>query len=342
MTQRQGRRRVPGRAPTIHEIAEEAGVSRATVSRAFTRPELLRPDTVERVRDIAQRLGYVPNRAARGLSTGRHGNIAVIVPDIANPFFPPLIRAAQSVADSADFCVFLGDSNEDAAREDVLLATLAPQVEGFVLASSRLPDERIVAHAAQRRLVLINRDVKGIPRVLIDSSSGVRAAVEHLVAAGHQHIAYLAGPPGSWSNQQRRRAVRQATSRLETQLSIIASHRPSFTEGVDAVTALLDTGATAVIAFDDLMAHGLLAGLAERGVSVPEQISVVGCDDVLGAMTFPPLTTVSNRGIEAGRAAVSILIDAANSDAGGEANEVRYVLDTELVVRATTGPPRGK
>jgi LacI family transcriptional regulator len=103
--------------PTIDRVAAEAGVSRATVSRAFTRPDLLSRETVRHVRAVAKRLGYVPNQTARALSTGRHGNIALVVPDIANPFFPPLIRAVQTRADDAGLSVFLGDSDEDPDRE---------------------------------------------------------------------------------------------------------------------------------------------------------------------------------------------------------------------------------
>ena len=156
----------PG-APTISQVAEAAGVSRATVSRAFTRPDMLSADTVRRVMAIAKKIGYVPNHTARALSTGRYGNVALVVPDVANPFFPPLIRAAQVEAEKLDFCVFLGNSDENPAQEEKLVSRFATQVEGFILASSRLSDERIRFQAARRPLVLINRDIKGIPTALV-------------------------------------------------------------------------------------------------------------------------------------------------------------------------------
>ena len=149
----------------------------------------------------------------RALSTGRHRNIAIVVPDIANPFFPPLIRAAQARAVEDGFSVFLGDSDENADREDTLISQFAPQTAGFVLASSRLSEDRITAHFARRPIVLINRDIARLPRVLIDGSRGVEAAVDHLADLGHRRIAYISGPAGSWSNQRRRRAVREATRR---------------------------------------------------------------------------------------------------------------------------------
>jgi LacI family transcriptional regulator len=333
-----GRREAAARrlAPTISQVASEAGVSRATVSRAFNRPEMLRADTVARVRQAAEQLGYVPNQTARALSTGRYGNIALVVPDIANPFFPPLIRAAQAAADTAGFCVFLGDSDEDPGREDLLVAKLALQVEGFVLASSRLSAEKISEHGARRPLVLVNRDIRGIPRVLIDTAGGVTRAVEHLTELGHRRVAYVAGPASSWSNQQRRRAVRRAGQRFDVEVVVVPARRPTYDAGAAAVPALLGSGATAAVAFDDQVAQGLVAGLADRGITVPAQFSVVGCDDVLAATTNPPLTTVSSRCAEVGRVAVDVLLTALSGD---DVHDVRVVLGTHLVVRATTAPP---
>jgi len=319
---------------TISQVAEAAGVARSSVSRAFTKPEMLSAETVERILRIADELGYVPNPTARALSTGRHGNVALIVPDVANPFFPPLIRAAQMEADRFDFCVFLGNSDEKAKQEDKLVGRFTGQVEGLILASTRLSDERVRAHAAQRPLVLINRDVEGIPRILIDSGSGVSEAVAHLAELGHRSLVYVSGPSSSWSNAQRRSAVRRSANALGLTVQTIAATVPSFQAGRDAVPALLKSGATAVVAFDDLMAQGILAGLSEAGIRVPEQFSVVGCDDVLGATTYPPLTTVSNRSVQAGKAAFSLLMDMLGN---GAIRDVRYMLETHVVVRQTTG-----
>lgn len=320
-------------APTISQVAKAAGVARSSVSRAFTRPQMLSTETVQRIKAAAESLGYVPNHTARALSTGRHGNVALIVPDVANPFFPPLIRAAQMEADRSDFCVFLGNSDEDPKQEDKLLGRFSGQVEGLILASSRLSDERIRAHAALRPLVLINRDVAGIPRVLIDSGSGVGEAVAHLAELGHHRIAYVSGPAASWSNKQRRAAVRKAAERLGLTVEVVAAPVPTYEAGWHAVAGIVASSATAAIAFDDLTAQGVLAGLAHRGIVVPRDFGVVGCDDVLGAVTYPALTTVSNRSTEAGKAALSLLLDMLSSSA---IRDVRYVLETHLVIRNTT------
>lgn len=321
---------------TISQVASKAGVSRSTVSRAFTRPDMLSHDTVRRIREIAAELGYVPNHVARALSTGRHGNLALIVPDVANPFFPPLIRAAQKQAETGDLCVFLGNSDEDPRQEDRLVARLTSQVEGLVLVSSRLSDEQIRMHAGRRPLVLINRDVAGIPRVLIDTSTGVRAAVAHLASLGHRRIVYISGPTASWSNRQRRTALREEAARHGLQVETVPPHKATHDAGREASNRIVSTGATAAVAFDDLVAQGVVAGLADRGIEVPRQFSVIGCDDVLGAATYPPLTTVSNRCTEAGQVAVRLLMDILD---GRPLPAERQVLDTHLVVRSSTAPP---
>ncbi len=325
--------------PTISRIAEEAGVSRATVSRALARPEMLRAETVERVRAVARRIGYVPNGVARALSTGRHCNIALIVPDIANPFFPPLIRSVQAAADQAGFSVFLGDSDEDPVRERLLADKLSRQVDGFVLASSRLSEAAIRGLAATCPLVLINRDVAGLPRVLIDVEPGMTAAIRHLAGLGHRHVVYISGPAVSWSNEQRHRALAQAAEQCGMTVTVVPAQHPTFAAGRAVARAVLATGASATVTFDDFVAHGLLAGLAECGVSVPTDFSVIGCDDVLGACTYPALTSITASCGEAGRKAMALLLSAMAEEG---ASDAPCVLPTDLAVRATTGRAKGR
>lgn len=324
-----------GAAPTIREVAEAAQVSRATVSRAFGRPELLRPATVAHVRAVAAELGYLPNAVARGLSTGRYATIALVVPDIANPFFPPLVRGAQQAADLAGYGVFLGDSDEDPAREDALLSRFTGQVEGVVLVSSRLRAARVREHAGRRPVVLVNRDLAGLPRVLVDPTRGMTEAADHLAALGHRRIAYVNGPRTSWAHQQRRRTLRRATAARGLELVTVDAQRPTYDAGVACVPDLLAGGSTAAVAFDDVLAQGILAGLAAAGCDVPGDLSVVGCDDVVAATTAPPLTTVSAATGQAGRAAVDLLLGVLGND---DLRDARYVVHTRLVVRESTGP----
>ncbi|WP_040455544.1 LacI family DNA-binding transcriptional regulator [Kribbella catacumbae] len=320
---------------TLQDVATAAGVSRSTASRAFSRPDLLLPETVDRIHSIAHRMGYSLNHAARALSTGRFGNLAVIVPDIGNPFFPPLVRKIEAGADTVDYAVFLGDSDESAVREATLVARLSNQIDGLVLASSRMTEDQIRAIAATKPVVLINRDLAGIARVLVDVKGGVTEAVGHLKRLGHTDIAYVAGPRESWSEQQRRQSVVAAGTAAGLTVTVLELGRPSHEAARDIVSALVDSGATAVIAFDDVVAQGLLAGLDARGIDVPREFSVVGCDDILAATTQPPLTTISGGSAAAGEAAVELLLRLI--DGHPAAGDERVSIGTHLVVRASVG-----
>jgi LacI family transcriptional regulator len=325
-------------------VAATAGVSTATVSRVFSKPHLLRESTVAHVKEVAAQLGYVPHHTAQALSTGRLGTIAVVVPDIANPFFPPVIRAAQGHAYGAGFSTLLGDTDEDPAKEADLLATLEQRTDGIVLVSSRLPEDVVRRHARRRPLVLVNRDITGVARVLVDSAAGVRQAVDHLAELGHQHITYVSGPDSSWSNQQRRSAVLEQSAVRGITATVQGAHRPEHDAGRAATAEILASGATAAIAFDDTLAQGILSGMAERGLAIPDDLSVIGCDDILAVNTYPPLTTIRSRISEAGRLAVEMLLELvenrAEADAGEDARtEPRHALTSSLISRATTGPP---
>lgn len=328
---------VAGISPvTITQIAAEAGVSRATVSRAFTHPHLLNPETVERVKNVAERRGYVPNPAARALSTGRAGNIALIVPDITNPFFAAFIRGTQARARDRGYATFLGDSDETPQLEDSLLTKLAVQIDGFVLVSSRLARKRIEEHAERRPLIVVNRDIPRLTRLLVDTAPGYTAGVEHLAALGHRTIAYIAGPALSWSNQQRGHAVQLAVERLGLQMVRIATTRPSYESGEACTAEVLRSGATAALAFDDVIAQGLMAGLAQRGLSVPADFSLIGCDGVAAVMTYPPLTSVTTRCFEAGERATDLLLDSMGAT-DRRSRCIRFA--SELVMRASTAAP---
>jgi DNA-binding LacI/PurR family transcriptional regulator len=331
------RRRDAGNAPvTITQVAAVAGVSRATVSRAFTHPNLLRPETIARVKAVAERTGFAPNAAARALSTGRAGNIALIVPDITNPFFAALMRGAQARARDRGYATFLGDSDETPQLEDVLLSKLAAQVDGIILVSTRLKRARVEEHAARRPLILVNREIPLISRLLVDTAPSYAAAVEHLAALGHRCIAYVGGPAMSWSNRQRGEAVAGTARQLGLRLVRIGATRPSYESGEACTSELLTSGATAALAFDDVVAQGIMAGLARRGLSVPADFSLIGCDGEVAVKTYPPLSSVTTHCFEAGARATDLLIDVLSSG-GRPPQRVRFA--SELVLRATTAAP---
>ncbi|ANZ39334.1 LacI family transcriptional regulator [Lentzea guizhouensis] len=313
-------------AVTIRDVARQAQVSVSTVSRALSAPGLVKEATRRRVLDVVQGLGYQPNRAARSLITGRTGNLGIVVPDLENPFFPAVLRGVQTRAGEAGTSVFFCDSREDPLTEAELVRTMAPQVDGVVLCASLMSDEQIAELAGVTPLVLINRIVPGVSSVLMDSASGMDQVVTHLESLGHQHYVYLGGPAAVWSNNRR-------TQGLAGRAQLLGSFEPNFAGGVTAAEQALRTGATAFIAYNDLMALGALSHLAAVGVGVPQQVSVTGFDDILyAAMCSPALTTVTMPTEEGGKVAVDLL--AALLD-GGPAEHRE--LPTTLVARASTG-----
>ncbi len=324
----------------IRDVAKAANVSPSTVSRAFTMPDMLRPDTLERVLAAAAELGYQPNRAARGLITGRTGNIGVIVPDLSNPFFPAVLKGAQARAREADYAVFLADAEEDPVLEVELIRAMAKQVDGVVICSSRASADALTDMAHDTALVLLNRQVQGVPAVLMDSAGGARQAVEHLAALGHRRLAYLNGPPSSWSNKARRRGLKSRSSALGLEVVELGPFPPTFEGGLMAADLSVAAKVTAVLAYNDLVALGVLSRLNDRSIDVPGEISVVGCDDIpMAQMSGPPLTTVAMPSERAGRLAVDVLGGRIGDRLREQHGAARHALPTSLIVRSSTAPP---
>lgn len=328
---------------TIHDVAKAANVSPSTVSRAYTMPELLRRDTRERVQAAARALGYQPNRAARGLITGRTGNIGLIVPDLSNPFFPAVLKGAQARAREADFAVFLADAEEDPALEEELIRAMAKQVDGVLLCSSRASDATLGAIAQETPLVLLNRRIDSVPAVAMDNAGGARQAVEHLAALGHRRIAYTNGPPSSWSNRARRRAVKVRGSALGIDIVELGPFAPTFEGGLAAADLCVAARATAVLAYNDLVALGVQSRLRDSSVVVPGEMSVIGFDDIpMAQMGSPALTTVAMPCERAGRIAIDVLARRIADEAGGTNGAGAEPLATTLIVRASTAPPSAR
>lgn len=338
MVPSQGRERaVPA---TIRDVARVCGLHVSTVSRTFSAPSQVNPATRERVLAVAEQLGYRPNKAARALITGRTTNLGLIVADITNPYFPPMIKAAQSQARRHDHHVFVADTDEDAAVEEELVRTLAAQVDGILLCSPRMPTAALESLAREVLIVVVNRVVDGIPAVLMDLAAGARQAVDHLVDLGHRQLAYLGGPDQSWTDTQLRSAAVAAAKRRGVTLTQLGPCPPNQAGGQEAAPAVLASGATGVFAFNDVVAIGLVETLRAGGTDVPGQISVIGVDDIPQAQIMR-LTTVATPTDEAGRAAVEILLAHEPPGRRGEpappgGPAARETLPTQLVVRAST------
>jgi DNA-binding LacI/PurR family transcriptional regulator len=321
-------------AATLRDVALAAGVSPSTVSRALSVPDMVKHSTRVRVETAVRQLGYQPNRAARGLITGRTGNIGLIVPDMSNPFFAAAAKGVQSAAGAAAHSVFIADTDEQADAEPGLLRALAPQVDGIVLCAPRSAPE-VLDVAGSTPIVLFNQHVAGRPAVTVDAADGMRQGVAHLAALGHRRIAFVAGPQLSWAGGERERGLQLAAATAGIDVVHLGHFAPQFQGGVAAADLVLASGATAVFAYNDLVALGLLNRFSVRGVSVPEQISVLGFDDIpMSSMIHPALSTIAVPTLDGGRAAVAILL----SMIAGQADEVpQRELPTQLLVRATTG-----
>ncbi|MFI6325887.1 LacI family DNA-binding transcriptional regulator [Nonomuraea sp. NPDC050556] len=325
-------------AVTIRDVARESGVHVSTVSRTFSAPHLVNAETRTRVLAVAEGLGYRPNRAARALTTGRTHNLGLIVADIANPFFPPLIKAAQAQARERDYHVFVADTDEDPLLEQELIETLSKQVDGVLLCSPRLSNRVIERLRAQVPFVVVNRRVKGLTTVLMDVGQGARAAIEHLTGLGHRRVALLTGPPGSWTSEEMHAAATSAASGL-AELVVLGPNEPTVRGGTAAAGAVVASGVTGVLCYNDLVALGLIEGLRDLGRSVPDDLSVVGVDDSLpGRLNRPKLSTITMPTAAAGRMAVDLLLAAVGQ--GEDAAPTLARLETDLVVRESTGPVR--
>ena len=234
-------------------------------------------------------LDFVPNRAARGLITGRTDNVAVIVPDITNPTFAALVRAAGRAAREADLQLLLVDTGEHAEEEVRAARTLSRRSTGSwscrpaACTGSWAPWGRPLRSSSTDRC-------RGRASVVIRTARAVDEAVRHLVGHGHGGLAYLGGPKGSWAASERRDAVRRTSRDTGIAVHEITVGAPTFEAAASSVDAIVASGATAVLAFNGQMALGVIAGLAQRGIAVPGDVSVVGGDDVpMAAMTAPPL-----------------------------------------------------
>jgi DNA-binding LacI/PurR family transcriptional regulator len=353
----------PARA-TIIDVARECGVATSTVSRAFLHPGRVSAATAERVFEVAERLGYQPHPIARALPSGRTLMLALLVPDVTNPYYFNLIRGAERQAAAAGYTTVLMDTEESGDLEARHLERIVPVVDGVVFASSRQSDQAVAGYLARRRLVAVNRQIPGVPSVVQDTMSGFRQAVEHLVSLGHRSLVYVAGPRSSWLDGRRFRAVQSAGRRLGVLVARTGPFPPSIEGGFAAADAVSNavalSGATAALAYNDLMAIGLLRRLADRGLRVPGDLSVVGCDNIFGAdFCQPALTTLDSPAERAGQVAVDLLLHelgtsrhpAARPGTGGPAAPApaaapedlarrRVLLPAHLVIRDSTGPPR--
>jgi DNA-binding LacI/PurR family transcriptional regulator len=301
----------PSRTPraTIDDVARAAGVAPSTVSRAFSRPGRVSFQTSERIHRIAAELGYRTDSLARALPTGPTSMIALAISDITNPFYNEIIRGAQVAASEAGYTILLADTQESGAHERKVLERAASTVEGIVLASTRMSDSAIRMTAKQRPVIVLNRAVSDVPCVITDNPRGTRRAVEHLAELGHRRITYLAGPEASWADGTRWRSLREAALELELHVRRVGPVPPTVAGGARAAAEFADNPTSAVIAYNDRVAIGAIRALTSMGARIPQDVSVIGFDNIFAAeLVTPPLTTVAAPLGAMGRTAVGNLL----------------------------------
>lgn len=333
-------RRISMGKATIRDVAQAAGVSIATVSRALN-GGTVKSQTREQVRKAAERLGYQSGAVddeSRDDRTGT-GNIAVFLTDLGNFYFTDVLKGLLSVAQASGYRVFVADIDSRATNYESTIASIVSKSEGQILVSPRLDDDMISAFPHETT-VLANRIVDGYSHVLIDDAAGIQQAVRHMVSLGHRHIAYVSGLDSSWSNVVRRNAFDEACAKFDVESVVLGPFEPSYAGGQNAADAVsLEDGLTGVIAFNDLVACGLLSSLVERGVRVPEDMSIIGIDNSLLSLTSRPrLTSVDVRQERMGAVAMQVLLDQLSSIRDGAGFEpVSSTIAEILITRGSTG-----
>jgi DNA-binding LacI/PurR family transcriptional regulator len=315
---------------TLADVAVEAGVHPSTVSRVLSRPQLIGEPTRTAVHAAVDKLGYVPNRAARHLAGGRIGTIGVLVPDITNPFFAQVVRSVQRGCRANGQTMLLADTDQRAADELSEARALAGSVDAFVVCSP------VAATALWRQVVegapvvFVNRRAKGVASVALDQEAIVELGVTHLRAAGHRSIGVVHGPPSYWSSRARDRAVRRLPD-----LVGFGPVPPDHDGGFALAADLIASNVTGVLAFNDVQALGIVAGYRAAGRSVPHDLSVVGSDDIpAAAISDPPLTTIAAPVEQLGEAA----FDVVSRLLAGSTERAEVSLPVSLTVRASTCP----
>lgn len=325
----------------IQAVAREAGVSVATISRAFMSPDRLAPATLAKVRETVKRLGYTPNAQARNLRLATTRLIIALVPDITNPFFSQVIQGIERVAHENGYSVLLGDTQDDRQREQAYAQMVtARQADGLITLAPRLPRLGI-----EGRLPIVNAceyvTDESISSVRIDNVAAAISAIQYLLALGHRDIAFIGGQPDSPISKDREsgyRTTMQAAG-LAHDSHIISQGGFSVETGARSAERLLASRKrpTAIFCASDEMAIGAISVIRANGLKVPDDISVVGFDDIHLARYYdPPLTTVAQPMGEIGEEATKLLLDIL-SDASTPT--VKRILPTDLVIRRSTAAP---
>jgi len=294
---------------TLADVAREAGVSSATASRVFGRPEMVGAETTAKVIEAADRLGYIANSTARALALGNSGLLGLVVPQLSSSYFAPLISAVQSEVESSGFELIIADSRGCPESEIEIAGRLRGRVDGLIFASPRSSGAALADVAHGFPIVTVNRELSDLDSVRVDVTAGLTELCELLIARGHRTIAYLGGPEGSLSDDGRFLTVRTAIKDSGGEALRFGPVEPKVSAGTETFSTLQEGGVSAVIAYNALVAHGLMLAAAAVGVKVPEDLAVAAVDDLIDiGLGLPSLTAITQPLGEAGSNAGRMLV----------------------------------
>jgi LacI family repressor for deo operon, udp, cdd, tsx, nupC, and nupG len=328
------------------DIARKAGVSMATVSRTLNNPGRVSEKTRELVMKVVEDMGYTPNRLAASLRHGRSHNIAIMLPDITNPYFSPIVRSIEQISLARGYSVILKDTQDDPMLERAFAEMVKTrQVDGIITNSQRIPFDVDPTLPLQEQLPpIVNAsefcDLDGIPKVGVDNVAIGKDAAEHLLSLGHRRIAVITGTAHILSSQQREQGFRAALQQAELKFDEKLLYQGDYSceSGVAGVRAImqLKQRPTAFFCFGDQVAIGALHALRELGYRVPDDVSVIGVDGIaLSQYSAPPLTTVAQPLTLIGETCATLLIDLVE---GKRPEKLVHILPHQLLIRASTGP----
>lgn len=333
---------------TIRQVAKAAKTSPATVSRVLNNTAGVSPDVRRKVLEAVERLHYQPNRMARALVTNRTAMLGLIVADVANPFFPELIKGTEHAASEHDYNVLLCNTEESPEQEHHLLEFLQRQVDCIILAGSRLPESELTPLLASLSVpvVLINRCLSGtdVPAVYTDGKLAMEQAIQHLTGQGHTRIIYVCGPQSSWSNHERQTGYETAMRTRNLVPLFIQSEQPTIEAGACVAEILLNDTAlkpSALITYNDLIAIGIIRTLLRAGIAIPDQMAIVGFDNIaLAGLIEPSLTSLEQSKFALGEAAVQMAMAEINHQPLPQrcvALEARLIIRRSSLTKSNTG-----
>jgi LacI family transcriptional regulator len=327
---------------SLRDVAKAAKVSVGTVSNVLNRPEVVAPETLARVQGTIKDLGFVPNGFARHLRSGHSRTLGLIVPDVANPFFTEVARGVEDAASKRDYAVFLCNSDESASKEDRYINVLIEQqVRGVLITPTDVKSDRLDAMRNRGIAVaLVDREIKGRKQcsVSVDDVHGGQLGIEYLTGLGHTDIAWVCGPDSIPQVADRGAGVAKAAKFAGAKVETIRVSLMNTTQGEEAAKKILalKTIPTAIFCANDLVALGVMRTLRENKFKIPEQVSVLGYDDIeFAASAAVPLSSISQPAYQMGVTAADLLLNECEEADTHEHQQIRF--QPQLVERASTG-----